>query len=225
MECRSLAPTLSRVAWLATFLLMLIAVAMVARRTLSLAGVLPPATAFPEAAAADASFARHALLTMVHIVPGLIFVLLGPLQFVKALRTRRPRLHRVMGRLVLASGLVTGVTALVMTTRMAIGGALESAAIALFGALFLIALVRAFVCIRQRQVARHREWMIRAFAIGLAVATIRPIIGLFFATRSLTHLTPSQFFGIAFWLGFTLQLLAAEAWIRHTRPTSGRVSG
>jgi hypothetical protein len=60
--------------------------------------------------------------------------------------------------------------------------------------------------------------MIRVFAIGSAVAAIRPIVGIFFATRKLTHLTPHDFFGIAFWLGFTIQLMAAEIWINYTRP-------
>lgn len=43
-------------------------------------------------------------------------------------------------------------------------------------------------------------------------------MGVFFATRGITHLTPHDFFGIAFWLGFTLQLIAAEIWINYTRP-------
>jgi hypothetical protein len=59
--------------------------------------------------------------------------------------------------------------------------------------------------------------MIRAFAIALAIATIRPIMGIFFATSRLTHLTPHEFFGIAFWLGFSIHLVAAEAWINYTR--------
>jgi uncharacterized membrane protein len=213
---------LSRVIWGATFILMLISVAIVTRRTLVLSGVMPPASATStgpaaRAAAFDAAFARHAALTMIHIVPGLIFVLLAPLQFVRTLRQRHPRVHRLLGRVVLAAGLITGVTALVMTTQMAIGGATERAATSVFGVLFLIALVTAFVSIRRREVARHREWMIRAFAIGIAVATVRPIVGMFFATQSLTQLTPREFFGIAFWMGFTIHLIAAEAWIRHTR--------
>ena len=73
------------------------------------------------------------------------------------------------------------------------------------------------MCIRRRQVALHREWMIRAFSLGLAVATIRPIVGVFFATRSVTHLTRAEFFGVAFWLAFTIHLIAAEAWINYTR--------
>lgn len=53
-------------------------------------------------------------------------------------------------------------------------------------------------------------------ALG-TLAAIRPIIGIFFATSRLTHLTPHDFFGTAFWLGFTLQLIAAESWIHYTR--------
>jgi uncharacterized membrane protein len=207
---------LVRLLWLSTFVLMLIGVAIVTRRVLILSGLVAPSQ-LSESAPLDDAFARYASLTMLHIVPGLVFIVVGPLQFVTTLRTRRPWVHRRIGRVVLASGLVTGVSALAMTTQMAIGGATERAATTLFGVLFLIALVRAFVCIRRRQVALHREWMIRAFSLGLAVATVRPIVGAFFATRSVTHLTPAEFFGIAFWLGFTIHLIAAEAWINYTR--------
>ncbi|MBV9498365.1 MAG: DUF2306 domain-containing protein [Acidobacteriaceae bacterium] len=180
----------------------------------------PAPSNFPEAAAMDASFAPHRLLTMIHIIPGLLFMVLAPLQFVRRLRSRRPRLHRCMGRIVLASGLIIGSTALVMSPQMAIGGANETVATMFFAVIFLFALVKAFVSIRTGNIALHREWMIRAFAIGLAVATIRPIVGVFFATRRLTHLTPHDFFGTAFWLGFTMHLIAAEIWINYTRSQS-----
>ena len=208
--------TLVRLLWLATFVLVLIGVAIVTRRVLILSGLAAPSP-LSESVPLDDAFDRYASLTMLHIVPGLIFIVLGPLQFVTTLRTRRPWVHRRIGRLVLASGVLTGVSALAMTTRIAIGGATERAATTLFGLLFLVALARAFVCIRRRQVALHREWMIRAFSLGLAVATVRPIVGAFFATQGFTGLIPSEFFGIAFWLGFTMHLIAAEAWINHTR--------
>ncbi|HEX5084826.1 MAG TPA: DUF2306 domain-containing protein, partial [Blastocatellia bacterium] len=89
-----------------------------------------------------------------------------------------------------------------------------------FAVLFLFALVKAFLSVRRGNIALHREWMIRMFAIGLAVATVRPIVGVFFATRSITHLAPHDFFGIAFWLGFTIHLIAAEIWINYTRLVS-----
>jgi hypothetical protein len=39
-------------------------------------------------------------------------------------------------------------------------------------------------------------------------------VGAFFAFR---RLTSHEFFGIAFWLGFTTTFMAAEAWIDYTR--------
>ncbi len=33
-----------------------------------------------------------------------------------------------------------------------------------------------------------------------------------------THLEPRDFFGIAFWLGFVIHSIGAEAWIDCTRP-------
>lgn len=205
------------VLWFLTVVLVLIGVAVVTRRTVQL--FLPASTQprFAEAAALDSGFIRHRALTMVHILPGLLFVVLGPLQFVQGLRNSRPRLHRWIGRVVLVAGLIIGSTALAMGPQMAIGGVNETAATLLFGSLFLFALLQGFLAIRMGHVALHRQWMIRAFAIGLAVTTTRPIVGMFFATRNITHLTPHEFFGTAFWLAFTIHLIAAESWINYTR--------
>jgi hypothetical protein len=47
-------------------------------------------------------------------------------------------------------------------------------------------------------------------------------MGAFFAAAVLRGRTPepSQFFGAAFWIGFTLELIAAELWINYTRPSA-----
>jgi hypothetical protein len=67
-----------------------------------------------------AGFDEHPWLTAAHTIPGLLFTILGPLQFVRTLRTRRPRMHRWMGRVMMASGAIVGISALVMSSRMAI---------------------------------------------------------------------------------------------------------
>jgi hypothetical protein len=84
----------------------------------------------------------------------------------------------------------------------------------------LIALAIALWHAIRREFAQHREWMIRGYAIGLAVAAIRPIMAMFFATALLHghRPVPHEFFGTAFWIGFTLQMMAAEIWINYTRP-------
>jgi len=215
-----------RMVWSAVMVLVLIGVAIVVRRTAQLVPLLingyrPPAAVADGAAgsfaALDDLFARYPALMLIHILPGLLFVVLGPLQFSQTLRKRQLRWHRRNGRIVLVCGLVIGVSALVMSVGMpAIGGVNQAAATTLFALFFLFALGNAFRHILRREIALHREWMIRAFAIGLAVATIRPIIGIFFATRVFSGLTPAEFFGTGFWIGFVLHLIVAETWIHWT---------
>ena len=216
-----------RMVWGFVIVLVLIGVAIVLRRSAQLVPIMingyTPPTAEADGAAVsfaalDDLFARYPALTLVHIIPGLLFVLLGPLQFSRRLRRRQLRWHRRIGRINLLCGAVVGVSALLMSFRMpAIGGVNQAAATTLFAGFFLFALGNAFRHILRREVALHREWMIRAFAIGLAVATIRPIIGIFFATSLVSGLTPAEFFGTGFWIGFVLHLIAAEAWIYWTR--------
>ncbi|HEY6389468.1 MAG TPA: DUF2306 domain-containing protein [Candidatus Acidoferrum sp.] len=215
-----------RAVWYGVIFLAVIGVAVAVRRMVYVVPIVlhgyhpPPAPSNPrlaQFAALDDLFARYPILTLVHIVPGLLFMILGPLQFNPTIRARHLRWHRFSGRVFVVSGLVVGISALAMSFGMpAIGGVNQAAATTLFGTLFLFALCRAFWHIRRGEVALHREWMIRAFAIGLAVATIRPIIGMFFATSPFTGLTPREFFGIAFWIGFVMHLIAAETWIHAT---------
>jgi uncharacterized membrane protein len=219
---------LRRMLWSAVIFLALMGVAVAVRRIVHLVPIVvrgyhPPAVASNPVAAQfrglDDLFAHYPLLTLVHIVPGLLFMLLGPLQFSSTLRVRHLRWHRLTGRIFVVCGVVIGISALMMSFGMpAIGGFNQAAATTLFATFFLIALCRAFWHIRRREVALHREWMIRAFSVGLAVATIRPIIGMFFATRRFSGLTPYEFFGTGFWIGFVLHLIAAETWIRATLP-------
>ncbi len=216
-----------RAVWSAVVFLAVIGVAIAVRRMVHLVpivshGYRPPAVSsnprLAQLGALDDLFARHPILTLVHIVPGMLFMILGPLQFSSRIRARHLRWHRLSGRVFVVCGLVIGISALVMSFGMpAIGGVNQAAATTLFGTFFLFALCKAFWHIRRREVALHREWMIRAFSIGLAVAAIRPIVGVFFATSPLTGLTPREFFGTAFWIGFVLHLIAAEAWIRTTQ--------
>jgi hypothetical protein len=50
-------------------------------------------------------------------------------------------------------------------------------------------------------------------------------MGVFFATSRLTHLQPNQFFGIAFWIGFSINTLVVELWLRSKEGQPKRVEG
>jgi hypothetical protein len=182
-----------------------IAVAVVIRRIFALA--LPPRSAAPQLAALDSFFASHTALTLAHIVPALAFVLVAP--FV----VFRVAARAWTGRLIYPLGAVVGITAYAMSVD-SVGGWVERSAVLFFNSLFLVSLVCAYRYRRQNDPLRERPWLLRAIVVLLGIATTRPVMGVFFATSPLTHLTPHQFFGIAFWIGFSINTLAFELWIR-----------
>jgi uncharacterized membrane protein len=214
--------TVARFLWVAVIFLAFIGVAVATRRTVVLLKPGAMSGRNNPAADLDSHFAGERSLVLAHILPAMLFMVLGPLQFVRSLRTKYPRLHRWSGRIFLLASMVVGVTGLRLAFGKTIGGVDEKAAITLFGSFFLIALAIALRHAIRREFAQHREWMIRGYAIGLAVATIRPIMAMFFATALLHghRPVPHEFFGTAFWIGFTLQMMAAELWINYTRPNA-----
>jgi uncharacterized membrane protein len=211
---RTLTPWL----WSAAVTLAFIGLAVATRRAVVLEHPALTSASNP-AAVLDAHFSNHRGLTLTHILPAMLFMIFGPLQFVKRLRATYPAVHRWSGRIFLLASAMVGVTGLAMSFGETIGGRDEKAATVLFGTFFLIALAKAFGHALHREFAQHREWMIRGYAIGLAVATVRPIVGAFFAAAVIRGHTPhpSEFFGTAFWIGFTLQTMVAELWILRTR--------
>ncbi len=174
-----------------------------------LAGTLPEPSSF------ERRYVEHPVSAYLHIVPGVIYLVGAPLQLSRSFRSRHLALHRRLGRVLLGCGLLSGVFAFVFGVPHAFGGTPEAAATVVFGTWFVVSLSLAFAAIRRRDVAAHRRWMIRAFAVGLAVGTIRLWIGTFQATGLLTF---EASFGVGFWLAFLMHVAAAEAWLATTPP-------
>jgi hypothetical protein len=193
-----------------------ISVAVVVRRVIALA--YPPHSAPPELAALDAAFASHATLTLAHIIPALVFVLVSPFVVFRAsAETVWPE------RLLFPLGTVVGLTAYAMSV-FSVGGWVERSAVLFFNTLFLFSLLCAYWHGRRGELLLKRRWMIRAIAILLGIATTRPVMGIFFATSRLTHLEPKQFFGIAFWIGFSINTFVVELWFRSRDRQAGRIA-
>jgi Predicted membrane protein (DUF2306) len=201
--------------WIIVILLATIAIAESIRRTLIIENIIPGFSP-PKYPGFDAGFSKYRKLTLLHMIPGVAFMILGPLLFAKKIQ-EQPQLFKWIRSIFFISAYIVGISAIIVSYTVSIGGANETAAATLYGLFFLYSLTRSLIHISKDEFALYREWLLRAFAIGLAIATVRPIVGLFFA---LSSLSPHEFFGIAFWLGFTIHLIFAEAWIRHTRPNS-----
>ncbi|HTV03897.1 MAG TPA: DUF2306 domain-containing protein [Acidobacteriaceae bacterium] len=189
-----------------------IAIAAVVVRAIAL--LHPPGSnAPPQLASLDTFFAAHAALTWTHILCALVLVLLLPF-----LLWRRTAGSANLTRAFFTLGLIVAATAYAMSVH-AVGGWLERSAVLFFNTLFIACLINSWTSAREADIATAQRWTLRAIAVLLGIATTRPVMGVFFATSRLTHLTPHQFFGIAFWIGFSTNTVAIELWLRtHKLP-------
>ena len=164
----------------------------------------------------DVKFVRLRPLTLLHVVPGGIFLLLAPIQFIPAMRRRYLRAHRWLGRALIIAVLLSGAAGMFFGVFQPIGGVPEAIGIEIFGTLLFICVIRAFVAIRRGNVAMHREWMIRSFAVALAISTVRLVEGAFDFAHVWAN-NPRAQFVLSIWSGWLITLAIAEIWIRYSR--------
>lgn len=109
---------------------------------------------------------------LLHIGGMCLATLTGPWQFLRPLRQRHPRLHRVLGRVYLVGVVVGGTGGLLLAPYSAYGLATH-VPFALLGTGVLLTTAMAYVQVRRRDLQRHREWMTRSFALIFAAVTLR----------------------------------------------------
>ena len=149
---------------------------------------------------------------ILHAVTGAFALLGGALQFGESSGSRRPRLHRMTGRLYSVGVLVSGITALRLSVTFAVPlpARLSFAMLAL---VWIGSTLSAVHRARRSNTSAHREWAIRSYALTL-----------FFVTGSVWIAVVDRMpvpYGIAYplavTLGWGLNLLAAEMLILRRR--------
>jgi uncharacterized membrane protein len=111
---------------------------------------------------------------VVHIVSAVLYAVLGAFQFSSAFRRRRPGWHRAAGRVLVVLGLLVALSALWMTqfyARPEHTGELLYLFRLAFGSSMAACLILGLAAIRRRDIARHRAWMTRAYALAVAAGT------------------------------------------------------
>jgi uncharacterized membrane protein len=175
----------------------------------------------------DQPFARnyvaHPWPAYLHIAPGLVYLLGAPLQLSARFRRRHLALHRRLGRVLIGCAAFSVAMALFIGISHPFGGWSEGAATVVFGLWLLACLAVAFAAVRRRDITGHRRWMIRAFAVGIGIATIRLWTGFFIALHHVVTSEPpngpvAATFGLAFWLGLSGNVAIGEWWLRRPAP-------
>ena len=157
---------------------------------------------------------------IVHIVSAVLYATLGAFQFSTGLRRRWPAWHRLAGRVLVVLGLAVAFSALWMTAfyPRVPGGELGHVFRLAFGTGMAASIILGFNAIRRRDVARHRAWMARAYALALGAGTQVLTQGIGNAVFGTSELNTALMLGA----GWGINLAVVEYIIRTRFRTSVR---
>ncbi|WP_136707216.1 DUF2306 domain-containing protein [Agromyces sp. H66] len=119
-----------------------------------------------------------------HVVAGGIALVAGPFQFWRGLRDRQRSVHRWIGRGYLAAVAIAAVAGLVIApfSEAGLSGLVGFGSLAV---LWLATGSAAYRAIRRGDVANHRAWMMRNFALTYAAVTLRLWLGALIGAQAL----------------------------------------
>jgi uncharacterized membrane protein len=138
------------------------------------AGRLVEVLGGPEVLPTDARFAASPIPLVAHIVASVIYAVLGAFQFSARLRRRHPGWHRRAGRPLVVLGLMVAFSGLWMTLaypQKAGTGDILWVTRLLVSSGMGASVILGLVAIRSHNIARHRAWMTRAYALALGAGT------------------------------------------------------
>jgi hypothetical protein len=193
---------------------------------LALAGIAASVEHLLETEHYNPGFDEHPNLMQLHVTFGATYLALALAQFSTRLRARWPRAHRALGRAAVGAGLVAGATALGIAALFPFSGAAEVVVIVPFALVFLVSLARGIWLARARRFASHREWMVRALAVGTSIATMRLVfVPALFLLGEPTDERARALSSPSFAIAFALHCSVAELWIRRTRAPLAEARG
>ncbi|WP_330275590.1 DUF2306 domain-containing protein [Lentzea sp. NBC_00516] len=168
----------------------------------------------------NARFFASPVPVVLHAITVSVYCVLGAFQFAPGFRRRRPAWHRAAGRVLVLCGLLGALSGLWMTVfypKPADVGVLLTGIRLVFGTAWFVFIVLGFAAIRRRDVAGHRAWMIRGFAIGLGAGTQAVTLTLWLVAVG----TPDRLAKAALMLAAWLVNLAVAEWIirRQVKPS------
>lgn len=189
-----------------------VAVGVTAFVVLSLGPYLTGGTRVPS------TFGLHYPVLVAHVVFGSVAISTAVAQVWPGLRARRPRVHRYVGALYLASAVPAALCALAIGAATPFGPLLAVSNVAL-AALWLWFTVNGYLAVRRGAIGSRRRHMVRSATLAFSVVTNRlwsPI--LYLALQPLRdsvfggdeqHL-PWLAAGVGGWLGWMIPLLVVQ---------------
>ena len=112
-----------------------------------------------------------------HITFGGLALLVGWLQFISKIRTKRPWTHRTIGLFYFTAVMISGVSSLYLAFYAEFF--LSKMALGILGVLWLLSAQKALISVKQRNFNQHYRWAFRNYALTFAGVTLRIWLPLF----------------------------------------------
>jgi uncharacterized membrane protein len=143
-----------------------------------------------------------------HIIPGGLALILGAFQFHSGLRKRWINLHRNSGRAYVIL-VLTGAVGGLFLAWYAPHSPATRLGFASLAVVWFYSGSMAYLAIRNGQVALHRQWMIRSYALTLAAVTLRIQLPVYQGVMGLSF---DEAYAIVAWFCWIPNLVVAE-WV------------
>lgn len=149
---------------------------------------------------------------VLHVIGAITALLVGPLQFVRAIRTRWPAFHRMAGRIYILACAIGAPTGFVLAMGTTAGP------VAAVGFAILAVLWPAFTWLGLRaaldwRLDDHRDWMLRSYALVASAITLR----LMLPSALMMGYDFYPAYRVISWLTWTTNLALCEYFIRRRR--------
>lgn len=199
-------------AWRLVIVLLIVEIAMVSALRYVIGSEAPPPPI-------TANLFAHPFL-VIHVVAAMVALLVGPLQFVRRVRTRWPAFHRATGMIYVAAIAIGSPAGFVLALGTSAGPVAGTgfATVAVLSVAFTWLGLRAAL---RGQFAEHRVWMLRSWAMTAGAITLRLLLP---ASAMLGFRFYAAYPVIA-WLSWLINLAIVETLIRRGRAPGPRVAG
>jgi uncharacterized membrane protein len=149
---------------------------------------------------------------LVHVASGIAALLVGPLQFVRTLRGRFPRVHRASGYIYILACAVAAPAGFVLALGTT-AGPLAASGFAVAAVLWPAFTWLAWRAAVTRRFGAHREWMLRSYAILANAITLR----LMLPAAGLAGIAFADCYPVIAWVSWMTNLGFCEWYIRRRK--------
>jgi hypothetical protein len=156
---------------------------------------------------------------LIHLVGGSLALFMGPFQFWSGLRRKHMHVHRWTGRLYLVGVALAAFASVTLAVRTPIGVAWSAGLLVLAG-VWVAVTGMAFLTALYRQIAVHKQWMIRSYVLTFSFVIFRWLEEL----PLLVDVPMGERFATIGWISWTVPLVSAEIvmQLRALRRPAGR---